>query len=206
MAGALEISVEPLAAGLSLHAALSIAFLCDRVLDVREDPNGAVTLTERALEEPFRKDYDAQPGGAPGEWSTRFDVSHWGLLVARRGGVRVGGAILAHRTPESVLLGDREDRALLWDLRVAPDARRQGVGRTLVSAAAKWAVARSCTALLIETQNINVAACRLYAASGARLRSVVREAYPTRPEEIQLIWGLDLPVESEDSGGECRPA
>ena len=52
---------------------------------------------------------------------------------------------------------------------VAPDAGRQGVGTALVRHAEAWGVARGCTELKIETQDINVPACRLYAARGCRL-------------------------------------
>jgi len=47
----------------------------------------------------------------------------------------------------------------------------------------------------VETQNINVSACRLYASQGFELRTVNRNAYPTLPDEIQLLWYKDLRIE-----------
>ena len=46
--------------------------------------------------------------------------------------------------------------------------------------------------LLVETQDINVPACRLYANTGYTLLSIDRLAYPTLPDEAQLIWHVDL--------------
>ncbi|MGZ8471829.1 MAG: hypothetical protein ACXWZ7_20745 [Gemmatirosa sp.] len=40
----------------------------------------------------------------------------------------------------------------------------------------------------METQNVNVAACRFYAHQGCILGAVHRFAYPTLPDEAQLLW------------------
>ena len=86
------------------------------------------------------------------------------------------------------MLGGGRDRAVVWDLRIAPEHRRQGVGRALLRAADEWARARGCTCLEVETQQINVAACARYARHGFRLRAVDPRAYADHPDEIQLIW------------------
>ena len=44
----------------------------------------------------------------------------------------------------------------------------------------------------VETQNINVSACRFYARQGCVLSAVNRFAYPELPDEVQLIWRKDL--------------
>jgi hypothetical protein len=44
----------------------------------------------------------------------------------------------------------------------------------------------------VETQDINVAACRLYASSGYVLTAVVGEAYPDAPGEAKLLWSKRL--------------
>ena len=46
--------------------------------------------------------------------------------------------------------------------------------------------------LIAETQNINVPACRFYAAQGCELRGIHVGAYPEHPEEVQLLWYMDL--------------
>jgi len=42
--------------------------------------------------------------------------------------------------------------------------------------------------MMIETQNINVPACRFYSQMGCRLTAINPFAYPEFPEETQLIW------------------
>ena len=78
--------------------------------------------------------------------------------------------------------------ALLWDIRVAPALRGRGIGRSLFAAAEAVAVAHGCQELKVETQNVNVAACRFYAAMGCELRVVRENAYPECPGEAQFLW------------------
>ena len=40
---------------------------------------------------------------------------------------------------------------------------------------------------MVETQNVNVAACRFYERQGCVLKQANPDAYPQLPEEIQLI-------------------
>jgi ribosomal protein S18 acetylase RimI-like enzyme len=68
----------------------------------------------------------------------------------------------------------------------------QGVGSALFEAVEAWAVSRNCRQLKIETQNINVAACRFYARHGCVLRTVNPFAYPQLPDEVQMLWYKDL--------------
>ena len=90
------------------------------------------------------------------------------------------------------MLAGRDDLAALWDLRVHPDHRRRGVGRRLFDRAAAWARAKGCRQLRVETQNINVPACKFYAKQGCYLGAVQYGAYPAYPAEVQLFWYLDL--------------
>jgi hypothetical protein len=46
--------------------------------------------------------------------------------------------------------------------------------------------------LKIETQNSNVAACRFYAREGCQLRGIHPGAYADFPDEIQLLWYIEL--------------
>ena len=79
---------------------------------------------------------------------------------------------------------------VLSDLRVHPDYRDRGIGRELFQAAVRWGKERGCKLLKVETQNINVPACRFYARQGCVLGSVNRFAYPDLPEEVELVWVL----------------
>jgi ribosomal protein S18 acetylase RimI-like enzyme len=90
------------------------------------------------------------------------------------------------------MLEGRSDLSVLWDIRVAPDARGRGVGAALFRAAEAWAAARGCRWLKVETQNVNVPACRFYARQGCVLGGIHRFAYPELPDEIQLLWYRDL--------------
>ena len=127
----IELTEEPMAA-LPEYARVPIIFTVDRVLDVttRDDGRG-FALSERRLEVPYEKDYDAIAGEGPSQWRRRFDLSKWALFTARFANRIVGGATVAFDTPGLTMLEGRRDLAVLWDIRVAPDARRQGVGSAL---------------------------------------------------------------------------
>lgn len=107
-------------------------------------------------------------------------------------GGRLGGAVVAFNTPGLTMSGDRGTSAVLWDIRVSLQARRQGVGSALFRAAEVWAQAKGCRQIEVETQSINVPACKVNALQGCVLAAVHRFAYPEFPDEIQLIWRKDL--------------
>jgi GNAT superfamily N-acetyltransferase len=187
----IEIREEALTrAALEEHAAISIAFVVDRILEIRLADAGlrGISLTETAVANPYVKDYDAIEDERPTCWPGRFDVSRWALITGRRDGTRVGGAVIALRTPGLRMASGRDDVAVLWDIRVSPAERGTGVGSALFRAAATWAGARGCAWLKIETQNVNVAACRFYQKMGCTLGGIDRFAYPELPAEIQLLW------------------
>lgn len=188
----LEVLEVPVAS-LAEYAAVPIAFEVRRVLDVTTI-DGGFALSERAVDVPYVKDYDADDGG-PARWLERFDLSGWGLVGARRDGRLVGGAAVAFDTSGLMMLEGRRDLAVLWDIRVAPDARGQGVGAALFRAAEAWAAARGCRQLKVETQNVNLPACRFYARQGCVLGAIHRFAYPGLPHEVQLLWYRDLQIQ-----------
>jgi GNAT superfamily N-acetyltransferase len=172
------------------HAAVPIAFVVDRVLQVTVTDGGlgGLSLTETAATDPYVKDYDAFGTAAPVLWPAQFDTSSWGLISGRRDGIMVGGAVIAFNTPGLRMLGGRDDIAVLWDIRVSPRERSAGVGSALFQAVVDWAVARGCGWLKIETQNVNVSACRFYRKMGCTLGAIDRFAYPELPDEVQLLW------------------
>lgn len=187
---------EESTATLREHGQISIAFEVERVLEVqlRDAGLGGVALVERRVEVPYVKDYDAVSAERPSRWAERFDLSRWGILAAHIGGERVGGVVIAADTPGVDLLGGRRDRAVIWDLRVSPALRGRGIGHALFRAASAWAAERGCRQLRIETQNVNVPACRFYVRQGCGLVALDRQAYPDHPDEVQLIWGKELPA------------
>lgn len=181
---------EQTPAWLPTLATVSIAFDVDRILRpvLQQGGLGGIALVEEPVAVPWRKDYDRLPDNHPTLLPQQFDLSRWGFLSAHVGGPLVGGAVVAFGTPEIHLLADHPERAVLWDLRVAPEARGRGIGTTLFSAVERWAAARGARARVVETQNINVGACRFYAGRGCGLAEIRRFAYPDFPEEVQLVW------------------
>jgi ribosomal protein S18 acetylase RimI-like enzyme len=154
--------VEESAANLAELALIPIAFQVDRVLDVAARDGGTgFVLTERRIASPYIKDYDAIEGNHPSRWGMRFDTSRWGWIGARSGDGRIGAAVIAVNAESS--------EAVLWDLRVLTEARGQGIGSTLFRAAEAWATSRGFRELRVETQNINVPACRFYERQGCGL-------------------------------------
>ena len=187
----LEIRQEALTpVALIEHGRVSIAFVVDQIFDLAltDGGLGGMVLTELPVAEPYVKDYDAIEGEGPAGWAKRFDVSSWGMIGAFRDGARIGGAVIAFRTADLHMLGGRDDVAVLWDIRVAPEQRGSGVGSALFRAAERWAGDRSCGWLKIETQNVNISACRFYQKMGCTLGGIERFAYPDLPDEVQLLW------------------
>lgn len=186
---------------LSEYACLSIAYEVRSILQVERldlgwgAGSGGLRLVETPLLKPYIKDYDLCEGGSPADWAKEFDVSRWGFLLAWEAEEPVGAAAVAYATPGVYLLERRSDLAVLWDIRVKPQARRKGVGRALFEHAVAWARQRGCTMMKIETQNVNVPACRFYAAMGCELGAIHCYAYTGHPQvgdEVMLLWYLVL--------------
>ena len=172
---------------LTEYARIPIAFEVRHVLDVESPRDQAgFRVSERDVTS-YMKDYDALDGG-PLSWRSRFDVSQWGFFIARDGAQPIGAATCVFRAPDMHMLDGRDDVSLLWDIRVVPALRGQGVGSALLSEAERWSVERGAMWLEVETQDVNVPACRFYAHHGFELREVNRHAYPELPSESQLLW------------------
>lgn len=174
-------------ASIAEYACVPTAFCVNTVLDVEDTVEGGLLLAEHQLGTPYVKDYDGHAEG-PAQWGTRFDTSRWRLLIARRGDTCVGGAAVACGLLDLEMSEGRSDLAVLWDVRVLPAARRQGIGAALFRAAEAWALGRGCRELKVETQNINAAACAFYAQRGCVLRAAHHGIYEASPDEVQLLW------------------
>jgi GNAT superfamily N-acetyltransferase len=156
---------------------------------------GGFHLCEEKVALPYIKDYDGYEDGGPERWLKRFDTRNWGIFLAFQGKRHVGGATVAFNTAGVHMLAGRKDLAVLWDIRVHPDFRRCGVGTVLMNYLAKWSRKRGCRQVKIETQNVNVPACRFYAKQGCRLGEINQYGYFGNPQvehEIMLVWYLDL--------------
>ena len=71
-------------------------------------------------------------------------------------------------------------------------------------ARSRFARASGCSFLKVESQNTNPAACRFYAKSGLELGGLRRGVYPEYPDEVQLLWYLNLRSTSPSSSGQLR--
>ncbi|MFC1572495.1 GNAT family N-acetyltransferase [Candidatus Eisenbacteria bacterium] len=186
--------VEQSVADLVDYFSVPISFEVRTILDVRavDEGWGGFVLTEQQIETPYVKDYDAVQDEPSLEWSQRWDISNWGVLSVFVSSSRVGGCVMAFDTPGIHKLEDRKDVIALWDLRVHPDHRRKGIGAQLFQSAEEWARKRGCRLLRVETQNINVPACRFYRRQGCVLGAIDRYAYAEFPEEVELEWFKEL--------------
>lgn len=183
-----QIVSEPID-GLQDYGLIPIRYQVKTVLalQLREDGFGHFALQEQKLEQPWIKDYDIE-GNRPTDWARTFDMGPWQRLGAYLDGRRVGAALMVQGSPELHMLEQRSDLAVLWDIRVDPAVRGQGVGQALFAACEAWARIQGCSQLKIETQNVNVPACRFYKRMGCELGAIHRFAYPEFPDEVQLMW------------------
>jgi ribosomal-protein-alanine N-acetyltransferase len=85
------------------------------------------------------------------------------------------------------------DEAEIITLGVAPTHTRQGIGRSLLGAAAAEAAKRGATRLFLEVAATNHAACRLYAAGGFREAGRRRRYYPDGADAVVLARTLSPP-------------
>jgi len=181
-----------------LYDAIPIAYTVESMLrvDVLDGGLGGFRLVEEKLPAPYIKDYDRQGDDRPSAWAKEFDLSRWGILLASDAGCPVGGAAVAVGAAVYPLdRFQRQDLAVLWDIRVAPEERGRRIGTKLFKMAASWARERGCGQLGLETQNVNVAACRFYAAQGCTLGAIHRLGYAGIAEvahEAMLLWYLEL--------------
>ena len=164
-------------------------------IELIENGLGGMRFREEKTVVNYVKDYDSYEDEGPERWVKRFNTHNWGFFLALDEGKPIGGATVAFDTPEVNMLDDRKDLAVLWDFRIHPNYRHQGVGTNLFKHVVEWSKKRGCKQLKIETQNINVPACRFYAKMGCRLGAINRYGYYGHPKvghEAMLLWYLDL--------------
>ncbi len=129
------------------------------------------------------------------KYEEQFDLSNWGFIMAFDDDKPIGGAMIASKTDGVNMLANRDDLAVLWDLRVEDDYKHQGIGQNLFNLAVKWSQERNLIQMKIECQNNNIPAIKFYHKQGAILSAIDEYAYYNEPDfkhEIELIWYLDL--------------
>lgn len=83
--------------------------------------------------------------------------------------------------------------AYIEDITVDVHFRRQGIGKLLMSRAVEWAKGKNLPGLMLETQDINVPACRFYERRGFVLGGFDHFLYKAMlpgSDEIALYWYL----------------
>jgi GNAT superfamily N-acetyltransferase len=191
--------IEPIGADrYPLYDAIPAWYTVESVLrvEVVDGGLGGFRLVEEKLSTPYIKDYDSQGEDRPSAWAREFDISRWGILLACVDGRPVGGAAVAVDAGVYPLdRFQRKDMAVLWDIRVDPKERGRGIGKALFRSAAAWARQCGYGQLGLETQNVNVGACRLYAGEGCELGAIHRFGYlgcADVAHEAMLLWYLEL--------------
>ncbi|HEX2666897.1 MAG TPA: ribosomal protein S18-alanine N-acetyltransferase [Gammaproteobacteria bacterium] len=111
------------------------------------------------------------------------------LLVAEQGGAVLGYALIRVRGRQ----------AHLESLAVDPDARRLGLGRTLLKAAEQAVLERGALHMRLEIREDNPAAYALYRALGYRQHGTWLEYYEDETDALRLRKALTIPG-AEDEG------
>jgi streptothricin acetyltransferase len=158
---------------------------------------GGFKLVKEEVVEPFIRDSNSQHEDHPTHWASHFDIGRWRIFLATDDvGQHVGGAAVALDAPVYPMdRFQRQDLAVLWDLRVHPEYRKQGIGSQLFKYAVDWARSKGYGQLGMETNSSNVAACRFYARQGCEFGAIHRFGYIGVPEVAHyamLLWYLDL--------------
>ncbi len=146
----IKIQEEPVSC-LDNYGMISIAFEVKSLfeLSLPDGELGGFVLREKPVPRLYIKDYDSIGPEHPSDWPKRFDTTNWGFLLARSELQPVGGATLAYRTMGLGMLDGRDDLAVIWDIRVAPEWRGRRVGSALFAACESWARERGCRWLKI---------------------------------------------------------
>ena len=113
-------------------------------------------------------------------------------MIARIDDHCVGGVTVAYDTPGLDIFEGRSDLAVIWDI---TDSAGEASAR-------RWHIAvqggrglggrEGLSGTKVETQNINLVACRFYERQGCVLRAAHRGVYRECPDEVQLLWYKDL--------------
>jgi ribosomal protein S18 acetylase RimI-like enzyme len=154
------------------------AFIVNARLILTADPHG-IRYTFADVP-PYLKRYPADEGEAA---SLRGSAEQAAFLAYDAGAVV--GQIRLRRNWNRFAYVD--------DLVVDGRHRRRGIGRALLQQAIAWARDNALAGLMLETQDINVAACRLYASCGFELGGWDRCLYQglmPGTTEIALFWYL----------------
>ncbi len=140
--------------------------------------------------DPWLKDYDSDIAERPSSLPSRFEVSEWIVLTAKLDDQLIGGAILGVRSKDFEFPGLHDDAIVLVDIRVSPARRELGIGKLLIEKAVEVSVGLGKKEILVETQDINAPACRLYSKTGFRIELCDPIGYGSDVDEAKIVWSL----------------
>ena len=154
-----------------------MSFTVDSRLVFRME-NGKITYTVSEVAPPYLKTY----GPRRTDFAEYADADDRMIFLAYADNTIAG----------EVRISDAWNKfALIDDFVVAPKYRRLGVGSTLIRHCVEWAKEKSFPGVTLETQDINVPACKLYERCGFELRGFDTHLYKgVHPgtDEIALYW------------------
>lgn len=145
--------------------------------------NGVWSFTEQLFDKPFQKAYEDD-----------FSLSDYLDFLSRP-----RRAVLLFLDADGTCLGRARVRAnwnkyaFLEDIAVRAFARKKGVGAALFQAVCLWAKQEGLCGVTLETQDVNLYACRFYQKMGMALGCADTFLYANFPEtksELALFWYL----------------
>lgn len=127
-------------------------------------------------------------------WSERSLASELGSGNAAFFMAEVSGAVVGYAGMQTAA-----DEGSVFNVAVAKNSRRMGVGRALARALTEFAREKGLAALYLEVRPSNLAAIALYEREGYVFCGLRRDYY-TAPKENAILMKLDLagPGEKED--------
>ena len=183
---------------LPLYAGIPESFRVESVLRVVPADQGLGGLVfERQEVKPYMKWVERRDEASePLVWPEEYDVDEWGIFMAFRGGRPLGGMAIGADAPSGLRSPfECDDVAVVWDLRVRPEARGRGIATELFRRGADWARERGFRRLKLEVTGANLPMCRFCVKMGCDLAAVHRYGYEMVPEasdEAMLIWFYGL--------------
>ena len=183
---------------LPTYAGIPESFRVESVLRAAPVDRGLGGLAlERREVKPYVKwaeQHDEASG--PTGWPEKYEVDNWGIFMAFEGQEPLGGIAIGADAPGGLRSAfEEDDVAVVWDVRVHPEARRRGIATELFMRGADWARENGFRRLKLEVTSANLPMCLFCIKAGCELAAVHRYGYETVPEasdEAMLIWFYEL--------------
>jgi GNAT superfamily N-acetyltransferase len=181
---------------LGLYAEVPESFMCESVLRVEpiDGGLGGFAFAEENVVPHMKWDEPDEEDG-PESWPSKYEVGNWGIFIAFRRSKPVGGIAVGADAPGGLKSHfEPGDMAVVWDIRVSKEERRQGLASKLFSSGVNWARGEGYSRLKLEVTSANVPMCQFCVKNGCELAAVHRFGYKTSKasDEAMLIWYYDL--------------